>query len=105
MCRFLYYNCFLRICPIPEYGQIALELKFFAFFRGEASAKARKRAICGIARLSALARRCAGIFHMLVNCQPARRECLPVLAPAGAIVRAGERRGMRNAEFGIGARG
>ena len=104
MCRFLYYNCFLRICPIPEYGQTALELKFFCVFSGEASAKARKRAIGGVMRLSALTRRCAGIFHMLVNCQPARRECLPVLVPAQAIVRAGERRGMRNAEYGIGAR-
>ena len=30
---------------------------------------------------------------MFVNCQPARRLCLPDLAPAQAIVRAGERRG------------
>ena len=39
---------------------------------------------------------------MLVNCAPARRECLPVIAPAEAIVRAGERRGaIRNAECAI----
>ena len=31
--------------------------------------------------------------YMFVNCQPARRLCLPDLAPAQAIVRAGERRG------------
>ena len=32
---------------------------------------------------------------MLVNCGPARRLCLPDLAPAQAIVRAGERTGER----------
>ena len=32
---------------------------------------------------------------MFVNCQPARRLCLPDLAPAQAIVRAGERTGER----------
>ena len=54
-------------------------------------------------RCSALARRCGGGFHMAVNCQPARPLCLPVLVPAQAVVRAGERRGkrgMRNSESG-----
>ena len=51
----------------------------------------------------ALTRRCASIFYMFVNCQPARRMCLPVLAPAQAFVRAGERRGkMRNSELRCG---
>ena len=31
-------------------------------------------------------------YYMSANCQPARRQCLPVIAPAQAIVRAGERR-------------
>ena len=36
---------------------------------------------------------------MIVNCQPARRLCWPVLAPAQAFVRAGDRRS--NSECGV----
>ena len=42
---------------------------------------------------SALTRRRVGLLHSMVNCGPAKRQCLPVLAPAQAFVRAGERRG------------
>ena len=38
-------------------------------------------------------RRRVGLLHSMVNCGPAKRQCLPVLAPAQAFVRAGERRG------------
>ena len=38
-------------------------------------------------------------YHMSVNCQPARRQCLPVIAPAQAIVRAGNGGVMRNYEL------
>ena len=45
-------------------------------------------------------------YHVSVNYRPARRKCLPVLAPAQAFVRAGAGRrgqfGMRNAELGRG---
>ena len=38
-------------------------------------------------------------YHMSVNCQPARRQCLPVIVPAQAIVRAGNGGVMRNYEL------
>ena len=54
---------------------------------------------------SALTRRNDIPFHGTVNCAPAKGCVWPVLAPAQAIVRAGERRGLfgiRNAELGRG---
>ena len=42
--------------------------------------------------MSALTRRCGGDFYMFVDCQPARRQCLPDMVPAQAFVRAGDER-------------
>ena len=54
---------------------------------------------------SALTRRRVGVDCSMASCRPARRWCLPVLAPAQAFVRAGNggdnsECGMRNAESG-----
>ena len=69
------------------------------FRQGEGSAGVRPP-------FSALSRRGVLPFHMIVNCAPPQPLCLPVIAPAQAWVRAGERRGqcrMRNSELGDGA--
>ena len=52
---------------------------------------------------SALTRRRVGVNCSMASCRPARRKCLPVLAPAQAFVRAGN--GGDNSECGMRNRG
>ena len=72
-------------CPLARRRAMRLSLK--AYVRAGAAAAVRLP-------LNALAD-----YHMSVNCQPARRQCLPVIAPAQAIVRAGNGGVMRNYEL------